>query len=183
MNIAEVFPLDFELKLSKSLNKGHTLNITNGSSKLNNTDLKKHTTLQFSFMFTTIAIFIYLRFNTITTNRILRNSRDPSHDSIRDMGNDLNSLAQVISFPFFANHMLVDLASCNVIVRMESNIQKPFVVSQIQIDFATIIKNVNLSMFVWRKGTRVDVDVRIDLDACHRDIALLRKKIKHVVKK
>ena len=50
----------------------------------------------------------------------------------------------------------------------------PFIISEIEIDFSSIVEDVDLSVFVWGEGSGVDVDVRIDLDRSHRDVARLQ---------
>ena len=40
MDIAEIFSLNFELKLSEGLHKRHALNITYGPTQLNDTDIR-----------------------------------------------------------------------------------------------------------------------------------------------
>ena len=57
----------------------------------------------------------------------------------------LNCFSKIISFPFLANYTLVDFASSNVVVTMKSYVKETFIVSKIQVNFPTIIKNVYLS--------------------------------------
>ena len=50
----------------------------------------------------------------------------------------------------------------------------PFVVSKVEIDFSAVVENVDFSVFVGRKSSGVDVDVGIDLDGGHLDVARLQ---------
>ena len=50
----------------------------------------------------------------------------------------------------------------------------PFIVSEIKVDFSSIVENIDLSVFVWRESSGVDVDVGIDLDGGHLDVARLQ---------
>ena len=48
----------------------------------------------------------------------------------------------------------------------------PFVISQIKVDLSSVVEDVDFSMLVGRKGSGVDVDVRVDLDGGDGDVAL-----------
>jgi len=54
---------------------------------------------------------------------------------------DLHSFAQVVAFPLFLYHMLIDLAGRDVVVPSQGNVQVSFVVSKVEVDFTTVVKD------------------------------------------
>jgi len=57
----------------------------------------------------------------------------------------LNGFAQVFASTLLLDYQLVNLARGYVIIPMQGDIQKSFIVSQIQIHLGAIIQNVNLT--------------------------------------
>jgi len=57
----------------------------------------------------------------------------------------LNRFAQVLASALLLNDQLVNFSGGYVVVPMQGNIQKPFIVSQIQIHLGAIVQNVNLA--------------------------------------
>jgi hypothetical protein len=45
------------------------------------------------------------------------------------------------------DHLAIDLASSDVVVSSESDVDETFVVAKIEIHFSTIVKNVHFAMF------------------------------------
>ncbi len=60
----------------------------------------------------------------IARHRDLGDPGHPTLDGVRDVGDDLDSLAQVVSSPLLVDDMLIDLASRDVVVTMECDIEK-----------------------------------------------------------
>ena len=77
------------------------------------------------------------------------------------MGNNLNGLSEKSTFPFFINNRLVNSAGSNIIGLCSENIQKTFVVPQIQVGFCTIFRNVTLPMLIGVEGTWIYIDIGI----------------------
>jgi len=57
----------------------------------------------------------------------------------------LNGFAQVLASALLFNDQLVNLARGYVIIPMQGNIQKSFIVPQIQIHLCAIIQNINFT--------------------------------------
>ena len=79
------------------------------------------------------------------------------------MGNDLDGGAKVVAAPFFLEDGLVNLSRCKIIKTAEFPGGEAFVVPQIQIGLRTIIQDVDFAMLVGAHGSRIDVDIRIQL--------------------
>ncbi|KAH3665956.1 hypothetical protein OGAPHI_004145 [Ogataea philodendri] len=107
-----------ELELSKSFHKRSRLNISNGTTKFNDTDIWLHSR---------------------RINRDSSNSLDPVLNGVGDVWNNLDSLTQ-------------------------RDTQVTLIISQIQIDFSTIIQNETLTMFQRRHSSCINVKVRVNLD-------------------
>lgn len=92
----------------------------------------------------------------------LSNSLNPILNSISHMGNHLNSLSQVIasslnvsrtsaqvyrirtiarSTDFFLNDFPVNLSCCDIVLSTQRDIEISLIVSQVQINFTSIIKD------------------------------------------
>ncbi len=50
----------------------------------------------------------------------------------------------------------------------------PLIISEIEIDFSSVVEDVDLAVFVGRECSGVDVDVGIDLDRGHGDVTALQ---------
>jgi len=92
------------------------------------------------------------------------------------VGNDLNSLSQVISSSLLLNDLLVDLASGDVAVTAQLDAKVSLVVSKIEIGLAAIIENEALAMLERIEKTSVGVDIRIGFDRRDSKTKSLEKK-------
>jgi hypothetical protein len=81
------------LELADGVNEGRTLNVSNGTTQLNNTDIRLPAGL---------------------VNGDLGNALDPVLDGIGNVGHDLNGLAKVATNTLALDHLLVDLAGLYV---------------------------------------------------------------------
>lgn len=61
----------------------------------------------------------------------------------------LHSLAQVVSPPLFVDHRLIDLASGQVVVSGQPDVEETFVVPQIQVYLAPVIQHKHFPWTVW----------------------------------
>ena len=115
-------------------------------------------------------------------------------DLVGDVGNDLDGLAEIVAAALALNDSLVDLrgmsgrrraylAGGDVVVSAELHVEESLVVAEVQIGFATISQNVDLSVLVGGHGAGIAVlgvddvcgrtyDVGIDLDG--RDLQSVR---------
>mmetsp|Transcript_45722 Transcript_45722/g.108344 ORF Transcript_45722/g.108344 Transcript_45722/m.108344 type:complete len:242 (-) Transcript_45722:77-802(-) len=89
---------------------------------------------------------------------------DPLADGVGDVRHNLHSLAEVLALPLPLNHLLVDLARRDVVVRTQGDVQKALVVAQIEVGFAAIVQDEGLAMLKGRHRSSIHVEVRIDLD-------------------
>ena len=80
------------------------------------------------------------------------------------MGNDLNSAAQILTTALAAQNSFVHLASGKIIIARHARIEKTLVVTQIEIGFCTILSDKNLTVLKGTHGTRVNVEIRIELE-------------------
>ena len=71
----------------------------------------------------------------------------------------LHSLAKVVALPLTFNDVAVDFASGDVVVARQLNVNKTLVVSQVEIDLASVIQDIALAVLVRRECTGVNVQV------------------------
>jgi hypothetical protein len=68
----------------------------------------------------------------------------------------LYGLTQVVTTAFLLNNITINLASGNVIDTCQGNVKEALIVSKVQIDFATIIKDKHLACSkkkkIWKRG-------------------------------
>lgn len=153
-------------QLRHGLNKGHALNIANGSSELDNADI---------------------RLLARVVDGYARHPLDPVLDRICDVRDDLHGFTQVVAPPLALNYMLVYLARRDVVLAGEGDVQVALVVAEIEVDFAAVGEDEDFAVPVlllngllyiggrWRSsillgvhGPRIDIEVRVDLD--RRDV-------------
>jgi hypothetical protein len=117
---SKVLVSDTELELAHSLDKRSRLDISHGASELNDADI---------------------RFLASVIHRNSGHTFHPILDSIRDMGDDLDSLAKVITLALTLNDIAVDLARRDVVGPGQGHIKVTLVVTKIEIDFTTVVQN------------------------------------------
>lgn len=86
----------------------------------------------------------------------------------------LNSFAQIIPSPLTLDHLLVNLASGDVVVPVECDIQEAFIVAKVQVHFPSIIQDKHFTMFERREGPSINIDVRVNFDGCDMEAAVLK---------
>ena len=67
--------------------------------------------------------------------------------------------------PLLFNHGLEDLPRRYVVVPRQRDPDEPLVVPQVQVDLPAVVQNENLAVLEGRHGSRIDVQIRVDLDA------------------
>lgn len=103
-------------------------------------------------------------------------------DGIRDVGDDLDRLAQVLTRPFRVDHLtvsdpyriepcslkgtdlLIDLAGGDVVVAGEAEAHVALVVAEVQVHLPAVREHEDLAVLVRRETAGVDVEVGVDLD-------------------
>jgi hypothetical protein len=101
VNLQEVWTLGASSQLSHCLNEGHALNISNCATQLD-----------YAYVWLLICI----------VNWDLSLSLNPVDDSVCDVWNDLDSLAEIVALSLALDNMLVDFAGCDVVFARQSDI-------------------------------------------------------------
>jgi hypothetical protein len=125
VNLQEVVLSSSSSQLSHGLNEWGTLNVTNGTSQLDDTHI-----------WSLVGI----------VNRDSGHSLDPVLDGVCKMWDNLNSSSQVVTSTLLLDDVLVDLSGGDVVLAGESDVQVTFIVTQIQIDLATVVEDKALSV-------------------------------------
>ena len=92
---------------------------------------------------------------------LLPNAVDKFFDLVGDVRNHLDSRTEIFPSPFLIEHIPVDLARGEVRILIQILVNKPFVMSQIQICLRPIFRNEDLPMLVGAHCTCIYVDIRI----------------------
>ena len=95
--------------------------------------------------------------------RLLLYRIDKGFDLIRDMGNHLYGLSQVFSPALLFQHIPVYLSRGQIGKLVQILVDKAFVMSQIQVRLRAVLRHEHLSMLIGTHGTRIDIDIRIQL--------------------
>ena len=83
------------------------------------------------------------------------------------MGNDLDSAAQVVTTAFFLDNILVDPAGSKIIAPGHAGTHEALIMSQVQVGFRSILRDINLTVLERAHGARVDVDIRVQFQQGH----------------
>ncbi len=84
-------------------------------------------------------------------------------DLVRDVRNNLNRSAEILTAPFFFDDGVIDLTGRDVIDAEQILVDEPLVVAEIQIGFGAVFGYKNLAVLIRVHRAGVDVDVRIQL--------------------
>uniref|UniRef100_A0A6J7NQU0 Unannotated protein n=1 Tax=freshwater metagenome TaxID=449393 RepID=A0A6J7NQU0_9ZZZZ len=96
-------------------------------------------------------------------NVLLSDPLDPADDLVGDVRDDLHGLAEVVTASLSSKYCLIDRPGCRVRQTVEVLVNEAFVVPEIKVCLATVIGDVHLAVLVRVHGSRIDVDVRIEL--------------------
>ena len=147
MNNQTVFT-QFPLQLTYTLNERQRFNITNRSSNLSN--------------YKVIIAFIAQNLNI-------------SFDFVGDMRDYLHGFTQEVAPAFFVYHILINPSGSDIIGTVSFNVEKSFVVSEIQIGLVPIHRHVTFTMFIWVQCSGIDIDVWIKFLVSHPEAACLKQ--------
>ncbi len=100
--------------------------------------------------------------------RISRPHADAVFDFIGDMRNDLHRRAQIIAAPLFRNHAFVNSPRRKIAVAPGGGAHKALIMAKIQVGLGAVSGDEYLAMLKWTHGSRIDIDVGIQLD--HADL-------------
>jgi len=101
------------------------------------------------------------------------NTRDALFDLVRDVGDDLDGAAEVVSLALLADHVGVDLAAGDVVVAAEAFVDEALVMTQIEVRFGAVIGDKDFTVLIGTHRPRVDVEVWIELLDGDGDVAAL----------
>ena len=89
-------------------------------------------------------------------------------DLVGDVRDDLHGAAQVLAPPLLVDDRLVDPPGGDVVLLGERAVDEPLVVSEVEIGLGPVVGHEHFAVLKRRHGTRVHIDVRVEL--LHRDV-------------
>jgi len=125
-------------ELRHGLDEGHALNVSNRASKLD---------------------YANIRLLMRIIDRDFGNSFDPIYDGVRDMRNDLNGATEIVASSFPLNDVIVYLASGDVILACQGDVQVALVIAQVEVDFTAIVENEDFAV-PWTMSAHHENDMR-----------------------
>mmetsp|Transcript_468 Transcript_468/g.1420 ORF Transcript_468/g.1420 Transcript_468/m.1420 type:complete len:306 (-) Transcript_468:195-1112(-) len=143
-----------ELKLPQCLDERHGLDVSHGAAKLDDTNIWRPRE---------------------AIHRYMCHLLNPILNGICDVRHHLNSLTQVVASPLLFDDGLVDLPCSQIIVPLQLDVQKPFVVAKIQIDLTAVIQHEHLPMLKGRHCPSISIQVGINFDRCHSEATSLQQ--------
>ena len=93
---------------------------------------------------------------------IARAQQDAAFDLVGDVRNHLHRGAEIITAPFFADHIFVNPPGGKVIALAQGGAHEALVVAEIQIGLGTVVGHVDLAVLIRTHGARIDVNVGIE---------------------
>ena len=125
MNLQEVVLACSSFELPYSFDEWSTLNVSHSSSKLHDAD---------------IGLFVCV------IDWYPGYSCNPILNLVCDVWHNLYCLSKVISSSLGFNDLHVDFAGCDVVVFREGDVEVSLVVSQVKIDFSSIVEHKHFTM-------------------------------------
>lgn len=125
MNLHKVVLARTSPQLAHSLDERHALNVADSTSQLNYAD-------------------IGLLARVIDGDA--RDLLDPILDGIGNVGDDLYGFTQVVALALALDDVLVDLASGDVVITRQGNVQVALVVAEIEVDFPAVGEDEDFAM-------------------------------------
>ena len=98
---------------------------------------------------------------------------DPLLDLVGDVRDDLDRAAEVVAAALLGDDRLVDAAGRDVAELGQVLVDEPLVVAQVEVGFGAVVGDEDLAVLVRRHRSRVDVDVRVELQDGDRQAARL----------
>ena len=84
-------------------------------------------------------------------------------DLISDVWNDLNGVSEVFPAAFFSDDFRINLPCCHVCRLGQVDVEKAFIVANIEICFGTVFGNKNFTVLEGVHRARVNVEIRVKL--------------------
>ena len=132
VNEKSVFGAEFEAHLADSFEEGQGFDVANSAADLDDDDVDA-----------------------------FGDAFDAAFDFVGDVGNHLDSFAEVVATAFFGEDGFVDTAGGPVVVASELGVGEAFVMAKVEISFGAVFGNENFAVLVRAHGTGIDIQVRI----------------------
>ena len=100
---------------------------------------------------------------------------DPLLDLVRDVRNDLNGGAEVLALPLLSQHGVPDAPGRVVGVSGQVLVDEPLVVPDVEVRLRAVLRHEDLAVLEGAHGSRVDVQVRVELLHLHLQAAGLEQ--------
>lgn len=88
-------------------------------------------------------------------------------DFVGDMRDNLYGFAEIIATAFLVDYGLEYASGCHIVGAGGQDISETFVVTEVEVRFMTIDRDITFAVFVGIQGSRVDVDVGVKLLDCN----------------
>ena len=119
----------------------------------------------------THSLYIWLRLYVThsTTNlsdhyikfTCLAKKHHPAFDLISDMRDHLHGFAEICSFTFFVDDILINTAGSHVIGLRCRYIEETLIMPEVEIGLCAVFGHIAFAMFVWIEGARIYIDIRV----------------------
>src|SRR5204862_2408158 len=97
-------------------------------------------------------------------------------DLVGDVGDDLHSLAEIVAAPLLFDDLEVDAAGGEVALAGGAHGGEALVVAEVEVGLGAVIGDEDFAVLEGRHGSRVDVDVGIELLQRDLEAACLEKR-------
>ncbi len=89
---------------------------------------------------------------------------DAAFDFVGNVRDDLNRAAEVVAPSFFGDDVFVHLPRAEAVAAGHRGIDKPFVVSQVEVGFRAVVGYEHFAVLERAHRAGIDVDIRIELE-------------------
>ena len=96
-------------------------------------------------------------------------------DFVGDMRDDLDGAAQEIAAAFLGDHLGVHLPGGDVADTVEADVDKAFIMAQVEVGFRAVIQHEYLAVLVRAHRARVNVDIGVQFLHSNRKTALFER--------
>jgi len=96
---------------------------------------------------------------------------DPALDLVGDVRDHLHCAAEIVAASLLADHALVDLARREVVALGHLHVDEALVMAEVEIGLGTVLGDEHLAVLERAHRSRIDVDVRIELEVGDSDAA------------
>ena len=101
-------------------------------------------------------------------------SHNATFDLISNMRDYLNGATEIVTPPFFANHILIDAPAGEVVALGHGSTNETLVVTQVKIRLGAIFRHKYFTVLEWAHGPGIDIYIRIQFQHCHLEATRLK---------